>query len=79
MAAGGRLDRPGILQQLQGRLNGPVSAAQLLGEVAHSGQAGVRLMVEQQDGELPGGEAVPGEETVIEIVHESNSKQDSGY
>lgn len=79
MATGGRLDRPGILQQLQRRLNGPVSAAQLLGEVAHTGQTGVRLMIEQQDGELPGGEAVSSEEAVIEIVHESNSKQDSGY
>lgn len=79
MAAGGRLDGAGFLKQLQRRLHGAVSAAQLLGEVAYPGHAGVRLVVEEQDGELPGGEAVAGEEAFVGDVHRWNSKQDSGY
>lgn len=79
VAARGRGDRPGVLQQLEGGLDGSVPAAQLLGEVAHTGQAGVRLVMQEQDGQLPGGEAVACEEAVVEVVHGSNSKQDSGY
>lgn len=79
MTASGRGDRPGLLQQVEGGLDGTVSAAQLLREVAHAGQAGVRLVMQEQDGELPRGEAVAREEAVVEIVHESNSNQDSGY
>ena len=79
MAAGGRLDGAGLLQQLQRRLHGAVSAPPAPRRSRVPGAAGVRLVVEEQDGELPGGEAVAGEEAFVGDVHRWNSKQDSGY
>ncbi|BCL18727.1 hypothetical protein GCM10017668_05700 [Streptomyces tuirus] len=79
MAAGDRFDRPGLLQQLEGGLHGAVAHAEPLRKVAHPGQAGVFLLAQQQNRELPGSQSVAGQKPFVGSVHGADSKQDSGY